>query len=209
MKCRFIGFSFATPLRYAGCLFGVKRWLASGAGFEAFVQPVILRDLLADARFDKGVHAAHVGGGVLAGVVFPCGVEAQDNAAVGLARGDGGDDFGAGHLGDARQACDGGRLNAEKVDEQRVFCAEVLVGQVEKGGAFAADVFDDAAQAFGAPDKEDVVVAVPPVQDLRVERGVFLVGIDANQRHVLVERVHGGFEGGEMGVEQDDFFACG
>ena len=131
VKCRFIGFSFATPLRYAGCLFGVKRWLASGARFEAFVQPVILRDLLADARFDKGVHAAHVGGGVLAGVVFPCGVKAQDNAAVGLARGDGGDDFGAGHLGDARQACDGGRLNAEKVDEQRVFCAEVLVGQVE------------------------------------------------------------------------------
>lgn len=157
----------------SGCLFGVKRCFAFGAGFEAFVQPVILRDLLADARFDKGVHAAHVGGGVLAGVVFPCGVEAQDNAAVGLARGDGGDDFGAGHLGDARQACDGGRLNAEKVDEQRVFCAEVLVGQVEEGGVFAADVFDDAAQAFGAPDEEHVVVAVPPVQDLRVEHGVF------------------------------------
>ena len=167
MKCRFIGFSFATPLRYAGCLFGVKRWLASGARFEAFVQPVILRHVFAHALFNKGVHAAYIGGKVGAGVVFPCGVKAQQYCAIGLARGDGGDDFGVGHLCDARQACDGGRLNAKKIHKQRIFGAEVLVGQIEKRGGFAADMFDDAAQAFGAPHEKDVVVTMSPMQDLR------------------------------------------
>ena len=38
-------------------------------------------------------------------------------------------------------------------------------------------MFDDGAQAFGAADEEDVVVAVAATQDLLVEHGVFLVDV--------------------------------
>ena len=55
--------------------------------------------------------------------------------------------------------------------------------------------------------RKTFVVAVAAFEDLRVERCVFLVGVHAHQRHILVERVHGQLEGGEMRVEQDDFFA--
>ena len=42
-----------------------------------------------------------------------------------------------------------------------------------------------------------------------VEQAVFLVGINAGERHVLVERVHRHFKGGKVRIKQDDFFAGG
>ena len=201
--------AFQWPVWLGAAGFGVEIGAAFGAGFEAFVQPEVLFGLFAHALFDEVVHALYVGLHVFAGEVFPGGVEAQDNVAVGLAGGDGGHDFGLGKGGDAGEAGDGGGGDAEEVGEDGIFAAEVLVGQVEEGGGVGAQVFDDGAQAFGAADEEDVVVAVAAAQNLLVEHGVFLVGIHAGERHVLVERVHGELEGGEVGIEQDDFIPGG
>ena len=173
------------------------------------MQPEILFGMLAYPLFDEVVHALGIGFDIFGREIVPSRIEAQGYGIVSFACGNGGNDFGFGHTGDAAEAGNRGRLNAEEIDENGIVAAEVLVGQIKKGRIAFAQVFDDGAQAFGTADEEDVVVAVAAAQDLLVEHGVFLVGIHAGERHVLVERVHGELEGGKVGIEQDNFIPGG
>lgn len=116
--------------------------------------------MFAHAFFDKAVHTLRVGLRVFTRKGFPSGIELQCNRIVRLADGNGGYHFCICKRGNAAQAGNRCRLNAEKIHKNRIVASEILIGQIQERRTAFAELFDEGAQPFGAPDKEDVVIAV-------------------------------------------------
>lgn len=129
--------------------------------------------MFAHPLFDKAVHTLRVGLRVFTRKGFPSRVEMQCNRIVRLPDGDGGNHFGICKRGNAAQAGNRCRLNPEKIHKNRIVASEILIGQIQKRRAAFAELFDEGAQPFGAPDEEDVVVAVAAFQNLCVQYLVF------------------------------------
>ena len=170
------------------------------------MQPIILLRHFADTRFNKVIHPLYIGLHIFAGELRPSGVKTQHHRTVRLTGRDGGNDFGAGHGGNPAQTGDGCSGNTEEVGKHRIFGAEILIWQVEKGRRAFFHLLDDGAQAFGAADQENIIIAVAAFEDLRVQHLIFLVRIHADERHILIERVHRHFKSREVRIEQNHFF---
>lgn len=129
--------------------------------------------MFAHPLFDKAVHTLRIGLRVFTRKGFPSRVELQCNRIVRLADRDGGYHFCICKRGNAAQSGNRCRLNTEEIHKNRIVASEILIGQIQKRRAAFAELFDEGAQPFGAPDKEDVVVAVAAFQNLCVQYLVF------------------------------------